>query len=75
MKAEQRHHDSLRDMANTAKMVNTLDQNSRADYDVKSDFDTASGKTEIRVQRKANQNVALIVIILGAILLFLIMRK
>lgn len=75
MKAEQRHQDSLRDMANTAKMVNTLDQNSRADYDVKSDFDTASGKTEIRVQRKANQNVALIVIILGAILLFLIMRK
>ena len=75
MKAEQRHHDSLRDMANTAKIVNNFDQHSKADYDVKSDFHTASGKTEIRVQRKANQNVALIVIILGAILLFLIMRK
>jgi hypothetical protein len=75
LKADQRHRDSLQDMANTAKLVNTLDQNSRADYDVKSDFNTASGKTEIRVQRKANQNVALIVIILGAILLFLIMRS
>lgn len=75
MRAEQRHQDSLRDMASTAKMVNTLDQNSKADYDVRSEFNTASGKTEIRVERKANQNVALIVIILGAILLFLIMRK
>lgn len=46
-KADQRFVDSTRDMANTVRAVNSLEQSSKSDYEVRSSFETASGRTDI----------------------------
>jgi len=52
--ADQRFGNSTRDMGNTIRAVNSLEQSSKSDYEVKSSFETASGTTDIHVKKNNN---------------------
>jgi hypothetical protein len=73
-KAEQRFHNSTRDMASTVQAVRNLEQSSKSDYEVRSTFETASGNTNITV-KKSNSTVIIVVAIVIGIVLFLLLSK
>lgn len=68
-KADQRFGNSTRDMRNTIQAVNSLEQSSKSDYDVKSSLETASGKTDIHVKKNNNTVIIIVAIVIGVIVL------
>jgi len=73
-KADQRFYDSTRDMANTVKAVNALEQSSKSDYEVKSSHETASGQTNITVKKNNNTVIIVIAIVIGFIIFMFLKR-
>ena len=73
-KADQRFANSTRDMANTIKAVNALEQASKSDFEVRSSFETASGSTNITVKKNNNTVIIVIAIVIG-IFIFLLFRR
>ncbi len=73
-KAEQRHYDSSRDMANTIKAADALERTVGSDYEVKGTFDTASGRTDIRIKKNNNTVIIVIAVIIG-IIIFVLLRR
>jgi hypothetical protein len=73
-KADQRFANSTRDMANTIKAVNALEQASKSDYEVKSSFETASGSTNITVKKNKNTVIIVVAIVIGVII-FLFLKR
>lgn len=69
--ADQRFGNSTRDMANTIRAVNSLEQSSKSDYDVKSTFETASGSTDIHVKKNNNTVIIVVAVVIGIIILML----
>ena len=67
-KADQRFYDSTRDMANTVRAVNSLENSTKSDYDVSSNYQTASGETNIHVKKNNNTMVIVVAIVIGVIL-------
>lgn len=68
-KADQRFGNSTRDMGNTIQAVNSLEQSSKSDYEVKSSFKTASGTTDIHVKKNNNAVIIIVAIVIGIIVL------
>ncbi|OGW41542.1 MAG: hypothetical protein A2Y97_04885 [Nitrospirae bacterium RBG_13_39_12] len=73
-KADQRFANSTRDMANTIKAVNALEQASKSDYEIKSSYETASGSTNITVKKNNNTVIIVIAIVIGIIIFFFLKR-
>ena len=73
-KADQRFHNSTRDMASTIQAVRSLEQSSKSDYEVRSTFETASGNTNITVKKNNNTVIIVIAVVVG-IILFLLLSK
>ena len=74
-KADQRFVNSTRDMVNTVQVVRGLEQSSKSDYEVKSTFETASGKTNITVKKNNNTVIVVVAVVIGIIIfLFLLSR-
>lgn len=71
-KADQRFCDSTRDMANTVRAVNSLEQSSKSDYEVKSTFETASGRTDIHVKKNNNTVIIVVAIVIGIVILMMV---
>ena len=71
--ADQRFENSTRDMANTIRAVSSLEQSSKGDYEVKSSFETASGRTDIHVKKRTNIMIIVVAIVIGIIILMLIL--
>lgn len=71
-KADQRFYDSSRDMANTIKVVHGLESSTKSDYDVRSSFETASGKTDIHIKKNNNTVIVIVAIVIGIIILILV---
>lgn len=67
-KADQRYGDSTRDMANTVRAVNSLENSTKSDYDVRSSYETASGETNIHVKKNNNTAIIVIAIVIGVVL-------
>lgn len=67
--ANLRFGNSTRDMGNTIQAVNSLEQSSKSDYDVKSTFETASGTTDIHVKKNNNTVIIIVAIVIGVIVL------
>ncbi|MAT39866.1 MAG: hypothetical protein CL946_09715 [Ectothiorhodospiraceae bacterium] len=67
--ADQRFGNSTRDMGNTIKAVNSLEQSSKSDYEVKSTFKTASGTTDIHVKKNNNTVIIIVAIVIGVVVL------
>ncbi len=68
-KADQRFGNSTRDMGNTIQAVNSLEQSSKSDYEVKSSFETASGTTDIHVKKNNNTVIIIVAIVIGVIVI------
>lgn len=73
-KADQRFHNSSRDMANTVNAVRSLEQSSKSDYEVRSSFETASGNTNITVKKNNNTVIIVVAIVIGIILFFFLSK-
>ena len=71
-KAEQRHYDSSRDMANTIRAADALERTTRSDYEVKGTFDTASGRTDIKIKKNNNTVIIVVAIVVGIVILLLL---
>jgi len=71
-KAEQRHYDSTRDMANAIRAADALERTTRSDYEVKGTFDTASGRTDIRIKKNSNTAIIVVAVVIGIIILLLL---
>ena len=71
-KAEQRHYDSTRDMANTIRAADALERTTKSDFEVKGTFDTASGRTDIRIKKNNNTVIIVVAIVVGIIILMLL---
>ena len=71
-KADQRFYDSTRDMANTVRAVNSLEQSSKSDYEVRSTFETASGRTDIHVKKNNNTVIIVVAIVIGIIIFMMV---
>ena len=67
--ADQRFGNSTRDMGNTIQTVKSLEESSKSDYEVKSSFETASGKTDIHVKKNNNTVIIIIAVVIGIIVL------
>lgn len=71
-KADQRFYDSTRDMANTVRAVNSLEQSSKSDYEVRSTFETASGRTDIHVKKNNNTVIIIVAIVIGIVIFMMV---
>ncbi|MGA2541106.1 MAG: hypothetical protein ABSG78_06030 [Verrucomicrobiota bacterium] len=72
-KAEQRHYDSARDMANTIRAAEAVERTTGSDYEIKSTHDTASGRTDIRI-KKNNNTVTIVVAVVIGIIIYLFLK-
>lgn len=70
-KADQRHFDSTRDLANAIKTVQGLEGTTKSDYDVRQSSETASGKIDVHVKKNNNTTIIVVAVIIGIILLIL----
>ena len=75
VEADDRFADSSRDMANTVKIVQSLEHAGKSDYEVNAQYRTASGNTSVRVKKATNQAIVIIAIAIAAILLLLLIRR
>lgn len=73
-KADQRFANSSRDMENTIRTINALEQSSKSDYEIRSSHETASGSTNITV-KKNNNTVYIVVAIVIGIIIFLFLKR
>lgn len=73
-KADQRFHNSSRDMASTVQAVRSLEQSSKSDYEVRSSFETASGNTNITVKKNNNTVIIVVAIVIGIVLFLFLSR-
>jgi hypothetical protein len=73
-KADQRFVNSTRDMATTIKAVGALEDSSKSDYEVRSTFETASGRTDIHVKKNSSTVIIVVAIVIG-IIIFLLVTK
>lgn len=73
-KAEQRFHNSTRDMANTVRAADAISRTTKADFDVHSTHDTASGRTDIRIKKNGGTVVIVVAVVVG-IIIFTMLRK
>jgi hypothetical protein len=73
-KAEQRFHDSSRDMANTVRAADAINSTTKADFEVHSTHDTASGRTDIRIKKNSGSVIIVVAVIVG-IIVFTMLRK
>lgn len=71
-KADQRFVNSTRDMATTIKAVGALEDSSKSDYEVKSSFETASGRTDIHVKKNNNTVIIVVAIVIGIIIFLMV---
>lgn len=71
-KADQRFVNSTRDMATTIQAVGALENSSKSDYEVKSSFETASGRTDIHVKKNNNTVIIVVAIVIGVIIFLLV---
>ena len=60
---------STRDMGNTIQFVDSLERSSKTDFDVKSSYKTASGKTDVHVKKNNNTVIIMVAIVIGIIVL------
>ena len=74
-KADQRHYDSTRDLANTIKTVQGLEATTKSDYDVRQTSETASGKIDVQVKKNKNNSNTLIVVAIVVGILFLVLAS
>jgi hypothetical protein len=72
-KAEQLHYDSSREMAKTIRAAEALERTVGSDYEIKSTFDTASGRTDIRIKKNNNTVIIVIAVVIG-IIIFVLLR-
>jgi len=72
--ADHRFVNSSRDMANTVRMANELDQG-RNDYSIDANYETASGRTNVRVKRATNQSFLIIAIVVAVIVLLIVLNR
>lgn len=73
-KADQRFFDSSRDMANTIQTVRNLEQSSKSDYEIRSNYKTASGDTNITVKKNNNTVIIVVAVVIGIILFLMLSR-
>jgi hypothetical protein len=73
-KAEQRFHNSTRDMANTIRAADAIASTTKADFEVHSTHDTASGRTDIQIKKNGG-TVTIVVAIVVGIIIFTMLRK
>jgi hypothetical protein len=73
-KAEQRFHNSTRDMANTVRAADAIASTTKADFEVHSTHDTASGRTDIRIKKNGGTIVIVVAVVVG-IIIFTMLRK
>lgn len=73
-KAEQRFHNSTRDMANTVRAADAIASTTKADFEVHSTHDTASGRTDIRIKKNGGTVVIVVAVVVG-IIIFTMLRK
>jgi len=72
--ADHRFVSSTKDMANTVRLANELDQG-RNDYSIDSVHETASGRTTVRVKRATNQSFLIIAIVIAVIVLLIVLNR
>jgi hypothetical protein len=70
--AEQRFHNSTRDMAGTIQAVRSLEDSSKSDFVVDAKFQTASGQTNITVKKNNNTVIIVVAIVVGIVILLLL---
>lgn len=73
-KADQRFHNSSRDMAYAVNAVRNIEQISKSDYEIKSSFETASGNTHITVKKNNNTVIIVVTIVIGIVLFFFLSK-
>ena len=73
-KAEQRFHNSTRDMANTVRAADAIASTTKADFEVHSTHDTASGRTDIRIKKNGGTVIIVVAVVVG-IIIFTLLRK
>jgi len=71
-RADQLHFDSSRDLVNTVKTAEALEQTGTADYEVVSHVRTASGSTRVRVKRNNGTIIIVIAVVIGLLALLLL---
>lgn len=74
IKADQRFHNSSRDMANTVQTIRDIEQSTKSDYEISSNYETASGQTRVTVKRNNNTVLIIVAIVIGVIA-FLLLDK
>lgn len=72
--ADERFLNSSRDMANTVRLAGELDQG-RNDYDINASYDTASGRTAVRVKRATNQTLVVVAVVIAVIVLLIFLSQ
>jgi hypothetical protein len=72
--ADLRFQSSSADMQRTIEQIGELEAKTGSDYTVRSEYETASGKTSIEVRKSNNTVIIVIAIVIGVILLFLVAR-
>jgi hypothetical protein len=66
--ADARFFNSSRDMANTVHLVREMDRTMKSDYDLRSQFNTASGTTDVHVKKNNN----LMIMVVAIVVLFVV---
>ena len=72
--AADRFEGSSRDMARDVQLVRSLEESTRGDFTVDGRYDTASGRTTVKVRRQSNLTILIIAIVMGLVALVLLTR-
>jgi aspartate aminotransferase-like enzyme len=73
-KAELRHQASSADMANTVRQVEAIEKSTKSDYTIDANYETASGRTSVKIRKTNNTAIIIIVIVIGVVALFLLAK-
>ena len=74
VKADQKFFNSTRDMAGTIQQIRDIEQSTKSDYTISSNYETASGQTKITVTRNSSTLLIIVAIVIG-IVAFLLLDK
>ena len=69
LQANHRFVNSTRDMGETIDKVDQLESSSNSDYEVRSSFDTASGKTNIHIKKNNNAVIIVVAVVIGIVII------
>lgn len=72
--AADRFEGSSRDMARDVEFIRSVEDSTRGDFTVDGRYDTASGRTTVKVRRQSNLTVLVIAIVIGLVALILLTR-